>query len=166
MRYIDSYKLSLSKTRLLSQSSSFLVALLVSFELISLLRSSFYAPGEFENWSGVVVGIAFLSAISVTFAIRFILLFFPKTEYLWSSQLLWLIGWMSICGYMLVTAKVETGSFFGVHRFDCMDCFYGTTFSFVSSRISVLFLIFYVWVSPIRQVLTLGSPLLIAGFRK
>lgn len=157
MKFLKSYLQVLSNIRLLSKISSFLIAIITFFGTYEILYFSiFHSDRDWinENRSKVFISVTFQVFIAIIFTLRFIFLWFRNNKFIWFSQICWLIGWLAIFAYQLVTAKILFGSFWGSRR-DCMDCFYSDTFLWVSSDTIVLIFIAYLFLSPIKQLLTL-----------
>jgi hypothetical protein len=109
-----------------------------------------------EKLNVIFISISFQLIISVIFTLRFVFLWFKKNNnFIWFSQISWLIGWLTILSYQSVTAKVLFGSFSGSRQPPCMDCFYTDTFLWTFSDILVLIFLAYLFFSPIKQLLTL-----------
>lgn len=156
MKIIESYKRTLNNIRLLSKITSFLIAIFIFLEIFqSLYTYSFNLPESGlsnDVWRNFFLSLAFQFLIAAIFTARFILLFFKNSKYIWFSQIIWIISWLSILAYHLTTRKVYFGSFFGEREFGCMDCMYYDTFLYVSEFLTVV-LFGYLFLSPLKQIL-------------
>lgn len=162
MKFIESYKQHLSELRLFSKTSSFLIATVTFLSFFhNLYFLLFYSDGSYinENLTEIFISIVFHLLIAITFAARFVFLFFKKHKFIWLSQSIWLVGWLSIYAYKLATAKILLGSFFGSAENFPFDSFYYNTFLAASNSLVVI-LLAYFFLSPIKQVLILAVSLL------
>jgi len=164
MSFSESYLQIFSGMRLLSKISSFLIAISIFLNIFEILYFSIFHHNRGwinENLNIIFISITFQIIIALIFTLRFVFLRFKRNKFIWFSQICWFIGWLTILSYQLVTAKVLFGSFLG-GRQDCMDCFYSDTFLWLFSDYLVLLFLAYLFLSPIKQLLTL----LFALFRR
>ena len=167
MKIIEFYKEILNYTRILSKITSFLIVIFLLVEIFrSLCLYSFYAPQEWLNrsWTMIYFSLGFQLLITIIFATRFVFLWLKDSKFLWFSQIFWLIGWLSILAYDLISAKITFGSFFGFQA-NCMDCFYYDTFISASASLTVI-LFAYLFLSPIKQIIIFVSALMSKVFLK
>jgi hypothetical protein len=171
MNFSKSYLQTLRNVLLFSKISSFVIAILTFLNIFEILYFSIFHHNRDwinEKRNVIFISISFQLIISVIFTLRFIFLWFKKNNnFIWFSQISWLIGWLTILSYQLVTAKVLFGSFTKVlfgsfigSRQDCMDCFYSDTFLWLFSDYLVLLFLAYLFLSPIKQILILLLALL------
>jgi hypothetical protein len=159
VNFIESYKNNLVKFRLISQISSFLMAIFMMLEIGDFINKLRLYP-EFLNNNLVesTISLSFQTTIAVLFTARFILLWFKKSKFVWFSQIVWLFSWLAIIGYYSVTQIHYFGSIWGKREFSCMDCMYYDTFLYASTGL-FLALIFYIFFSPIKQIIMLTTSL-------
>ncbi len=155
MKIIESYKRTLSNTRILPKITSFLIAIFIFSEIFqSLYTYSFNVPESglsSDVWRNFFLSLAFLLFIAAIFTARFVLLFLKDSKYIWFAQIAWIMSWLSILAYHLTTRKVYFGSFFG-ERDICMDCMYYDTFLSASVFLTSV-LLGYLYLSPLKQIL-------------
>lgn len=162
MKFIESYRQNLINTRSFSKITSFLMVICLFVEISENLYLYFFHAEQNwinEYWSKIVISLSFQSFIAVVILIRFVLLCFRNPKFIWYAQFAWLISWSSIVFYHLATSKILFGSFFGKRKFSCMDCFYYDTFLWASASLTVI-LLFYEFISPIKQVIIFVSGLM------
>jgi len=150
--WIASYERLTYSARFLSQGASFILVIisLLSFGEFSI-RLVRFADGWYwrENQSNIVIAVVFHLLILSIFMFRFLVLMQPNTRRLWFAQILWLLGLISIYGFIVVTR----GSFFANPNDpveNCIDCFYFSTFRYASATYTVIFL-FYPWLSMFKE---------------
>lgn len=155
MKYSEKYYKTFERTRLFSKIASFLITILVFAEIIILpLTLSKAAQTVLDDLKNeILVSFSFLILIAFIFSLRFIFLWFKSFKYLLFAQISWLLGWLSIYAYKLVSAKFFFGSFWAGRGSDCIDCFYSQTFLFASNSL-VIILLAYLIISPIKQLST------------
>lgn len=159
MKFIESYKIALNKTCLMSKISSFLIAVLLFSEIgrnLYIYLYLFENQWTPENWERAFISVFFQLIIVSIFSLRFVLLWFKSSKFVWYSQIVWLGGWLAIMAYKLTTSKIYFGSFFGSRSDLCIDCFYYDTFLWTSSSLVVIFLA-YLFFSPLKQIITLAA---------
>lgn len=157
MTFTESYKQNLDKIRFLSKLSAFLIAVILLIEVSTNLY-------QFISWSKLdnvnenlfkfKIAHAFLIPITIIFIVRFFLLWFKSSKFIWFSLIAWLIGWLSIFIYYLVTQQMMFGSIFASVEMHCADCIYSLLFLWASKPIAIL-LYLYLLLSPIHQILHL-----------
>lgn len=139
MSFLQAYSKLLSDIKLPSKISSLAMAIFAFVEIVdfsvAFSRSEVEWDWLFVNRFGISVYLAFVALIGVLFAFRFGLLFGKKKKFVWTAQLFWLFGWLTIIAYQLTTAKIKFGSFFGSRSTGCMDCMYSDTFLNASTNL-------------------------------
>lgn len=109
MTFTESYKQNLDKTRFLSKIASFLISAILLFDTTITLYNYLYVlpqynlPSEYinENWQIDSTISTFQAFIAVLFTVRLVLLLLKKPKSVWLSQIIWLVGWLSIFAYLL-----------------------------------------------------------------
>jgi hypothetical protein len=160
MKFIESYENNLVKFRFISKISPFLIAIFIMLEIGDFFTNLQMNPAFFENnQNSVVLSLLFQTLIAILFISRFILLWFKKSKFIWLSQLVWLFSWLTILAYYFVTSKIYYGTVSGNSEFRCYDCIYYDTFLHASTGLTIT-LIFYLFFSPIQQIIMLTASFL------
>ncbi len=157
MSFIESYKNNLVKVSLISKISSFLIAIFMMLEIGDFINKLRLYP-EFlnNNLHESTISLSFQTLIAILLIARFVLLWFKKPKFVWLSQLFWCFCWLAIIGYYAVTQIHYFSSIWGKREFSCMDCMYYDTFLYASTGL-FLILNFYVFFSPIKQIIMLTA---------
>ncbi len=152
MSFIESYKNNLVKFRLISKIPAFLIVIFMMLEIGNIFTNLQMNPAFLENnQNSVVLSLSFQFFIALMFGTRFVLLWFKKSKFVWLSQLVWVLNWLSIIYYYSVTQI-----FLAMNKGDCIDFIYHNTFLYASTGLTVI-LIFYLFFSPIKQIIMLSA---------
>lgn len=144
MAFIESYKQNLDKTKLLSKLASFLIATILLVEVFSNLID--LPLSEFtwtEAWLSLLKTLSLQIVVGIVFSIRFILLFLNKPTSLLFSQIIWLIGLLSVLVYLAAMGMFNQSETHIYYQ--------------LSANKTLLATIpyFYLFLSPLKQISTL-----------
>lgn len=156
MKFIEKYRQVLVNISFASKLTSLLMFIFVFTELCESFHDYFFeAEKEWinENWNKISIYIFFLTLLAIIFSARFILLWFKESKFVWLSQITWLLSWLTILSYNLVTNKIFYGGFFESRKTACIDCYNDFLWASVSL---VQILMIYLLFSPIKQILVLA----------
>ena len=146
---LDEYKSLLNKSQLISQIAVFIVSifsLLSLYDLIRFFNENPHRLNEFIETSDLLTAIAFQISILMVFVSRFILLFFKTKNFFWISQILWLFGLTLLASYWLFSRPSELPfKFYSTY----------TTYFLYASRSFDSIGVWYLFLSPLRQIIIL-----------
>ena len=107
LKWYRRYELAMNRTRFLSQTGSFLLSLFAFLQILGTYQALQQAENIHEElWEAALRITAFHFAIGATFAIRFVLLLFPRRIPLASARILWLIGCCQLGIYWAINRDV------------------------------------------------------------
>lgn len=136
--WLKNYQSLFQKSRLLSQIASFVIAISIGLEIAGIpLAVSKTEIISTEWYQQLMLEVILMSGIVVLFGSRFFLLFSSKARLFWISQLIWLI---CITLLWIVAFPSIIGEFFSIYLFPNFSVLF------------TYFLIFYLLMSPIRQL--------------
>ena len=155
-KWLDEYQTISWEIALVSQLASFLIPLFALLSLYSLLKAGYNVPEYVESHQKIfLVAVFFHILAAVVFGARFVLLFFNSKKSFWLSQLIWIVGLITLFAWCAYTKDNLLGFFYVApqpHSL-CFDCDETNVFLY-SSRSFEYLGSFYFFISPIRQFFT------------
>jgi hypothetical protein len=152
MIFLESYKSILLKISFLSKiTTSLLIGTLLFYVSKHFYSYIFLADTDLviSILKLILLSDGFLTLICGFFIVRFIFLWSKKPKSIWFSQLFWLVGWLTILAYRLVTQIY-------LQDMDKSIQIYSENFLGISHLFGSL-LLTYLYLSPIKQTLVLLS---------
>ena len=133
----------------MSKLATFLIAnfaLLNLYSITQAFNDGIFVLSDLKDNPEFLHSIIFQVLVLIIFAARFVILFFQTTKALWINQILWLLGFTILASYWFISRQTESS-------FEIYSTY--TSIFIFASRSFDFFGMWYLILSPIRQIVTL-----------